>query len=106
MDPKKVLLVTAVVGTQFYEGIKNLDLFPLGSFVRLVPEPENPYDPQAIAVYSNHPAPVKLGHIPKKTVGYAQIISVLLSNGVSLTACVCEVRKTGRDPVSIAVALV
>lgn len=100
----KTLLICKVVGTKFYPGIKNLPFFQTGYPVLLIREPENKFDPFAVAVW-NIDQTFKLGHIPKKDLGYAQIISVLLENSISLSAVVIRCEPSTIDPVSIQISL-
>jgi hypothetical protein len=51
-----------VVGEQFYPGVSASAEFTPGCEVRLQPEPDNPYDPNAIAVVGKGGA--KAGHVP------------------------------------------
>lgn len=54
-------LVCAVAGISFYQD--NLDDLSIGDKLDIVPQPENPYDPGALAVYRNGK---QLGYLPKK----------------------------------------
>jgi len=54
-------LVCAVSGISFYQD--NLDDLSIGDKLDIVPQPENPYDPGALAVYRNGK---QLGYLPKK----------------------------------------
>jgi hypothetical protein len=106
MNPKKILLITPVVGSHFYKGKNRLDLFPVDAPVRLIPDPTNKYDPFAVKVCDGvTDEAVQLGHIPKKDVGYSQIIATLLENGIALTARVARCEPGTVNPISIVIAL-
>ena len=53
-------LITAVSGVSFYQD--NLLSLKIGDKLDIIPQPENPYDPAAKAVYYNG---LQLGYIPK-----------------------------------------
>jgi hypothetical protein len=54
-------LVCAVAGISFYQD--NLDNLSIGDKLDIIPQPENPYDPGALAVYKNGK---QLGYLPRK----------------------------------------
>jgi hypothetical protein len=54
-------LVCAVAGISFYQD--NLDNLSIGDRLDIIPQPENPYDPGALAVYKNGK---QLGYLPRK----------------------------------------
>jgi hypothetical protein len=107
----KILLITPVVGTHFYNGKKNLGLFAIDKSVLLVPDPGNKYDPFAVCVgvtvadSNGEPSFLMLGHIPKKDVAYSQIIFTLLANGIKLSAVVIRCEPGTQNPVSIQISL-
>lgn len=53
-------LITALSGVSFYQD--NLEKLRIGDKLDIIPQPENPYDPAAKAVYHNG---LQLGYIPK-----------------------------------------
>lgn len=54
-------LVCAVAGISFYQD--NLDNLSIGDRLDIIPQPENLYDPGALAVYKNGK---QLGYLPRK----------------------------------------
>ena len=56
-----------IVGFTYYDGLDVIDQLVLGTPVSLVSEPENPYDPDAVAIYFGE---TKIGYIPKAKNGY------------------------------------
>ncbi len=64
-----------IAGFTYYDGLDVIDKLVLGAAVTLVPEPDNPYDPDAVAVYFEKS---KLGFIPQTLNG---IISSLFYFG-------------------------
>ena len=51
-----------IAGFTYYDGLEVIDQLTLGAMVTLKAEPENPYDPDAVAVYFGE---TKLGYIPR-----------------------------------------
>ena len=51
-----------IAGFAYYEGLDVIDRLVPGTPVSLVSEPDNPYDPEAVAIYLEK---TKLGYIPK-----------------------------------------
>ncbi|WP_343031819.1 HIRAN domain-containing protein [Secundilactobacillus folii] len=51
-----------IAGFGYADGLDVIDNLTLGQPVQLVLEPDNPYDPQAIAIYFKD---VKLGYVPR-----------------------------------------
>jgi hypothetical protein len=49
--PKKEILRSHIRGLKYYDGKKVLPSLKVGDSLDLVREPQNPYDPQAIAIY-------------------------------------------------------
>jgi len=55
-----------LAGFAYYAGIELIDDLTVGSPVTLRPEPDNPHDPEAVAIYySKDEHEYKLGYIPK-----------------------------------------
>ena len=51
-----------IAGFQYYKGGKYINRLRVGNLLRLVPEPDNPYDNKAVEVYFRQ---IKLGYIPR-----------------------------------------
>lgn len=68
--------------TGYYEAAVRTGRFTPGAPLRLVREPENPHDPNAIAVYAER-GRNKAGHVPK---GYAKRLAPMLDDGAALVA--------------------
>jgi hypothetical protein len=75
-----------IAGFKYYDGLEAVEKLKLGASVRLEPEPDNPYDPEAVAIYHEDS---KLGYIPKAKnseisvllyFGYADIIESRISS--------------------------
>lgn len=69
-----------IQGTDHYEGAVKAGRFTPGAVVRLVREPDNPHDPNAIAVYAER-ARNKAGYVPASQ---AKRLAPLLDAGVDL----------------------
>lgn len=69
------LLDCHIAGFTYYDGLEVIDHLTLGAVVTLKSEPENPYDPDAVAVYFEER---KLGYVPQAKNSY---ISQLLYFG-------------------------
>ncbi|MCL1790912.1 MAG: HIRAN domain-containing protein [Peptococcaceae bacterium] len=55
------LLDCHISGFNYYDGLDVVESLKHGTYVTLVSESDNPYDPEAIAVYFKE---IKLGYIP------------------------------------------
>ncbi len=82
-----------VRGTPYYEHAVTLGDFSPGAQVRLVREPENPHDHNAIAVYAGG-AHDKAGHVPR---GYAKRLAKLLDAGEDMVAISVRGCGVGRE---------
>ena len=51
-----------IAGFTYYDGIEVIDNLTIGAPVTLKSEPDNPYDPSAVAIYYGTK---KLGYVPK-----------------------------------------
>ncbi len=60
-QPSKHIDTFFVAGFQHHDGALVFDQLKVGAPVALVPEPDNPYDPSAIAVYL---ADTMIGYVP------------------------------------------
>jgi hypothetical protein len=56
------LLDCHIAGFNYYDGLDVMEKLKLGTPVSLKVEPENPYDPNAVAVYFEQ---TKLGYVPQ-----------------------------------------
>lgn len=61
-EPSKHLIDFHIAGFGYYEGLEVIDELALGVQVDLIAESDNPYDPEAVAIYYKAK---KLGYIPK-----------------------------------------
>ena len=61
------LLDCHIVGFTYYDGLDVIGDLKLGAPVTLKSEPENPYDPDAVAIYHGE---TKLGYVPKHKNSY------------------------------------
>ena len=64
-----------IAGFTYYEGVDVFDELKIGTTVKLVAEPENPYDRNAVAIYYKDK---KLGFVPRNE---NKMISKLLQFG-------------------------
>ena len=74
-ERSRTLFDCHIAGFTYYDGLDVIGQLKLGAPVSLIMEPENPYDPDAIAIYFGK---AKLGYIPK---GKNALISNLLYFG-------------------------
>lgn len=84
----------AVRGTSHHKGAARGDFTP-GSLVRLVREPDNSHDPNAIAVYASE-AHNLAGYVPR---GYAKRLSKILDAEVDIVAVSVSGSGPGNDDV-------
>ena len=56
------LLDCHIAGFTYYDGLDVIERLKLGTAVNLKPEPENPHDPYAVAIYFEGK---KIGYIPQ-----------------------------------------
>jgi hypothetical protein len=56
------LLDCHIAGFAYYDGLDVIDKLKLGTAVTLKAEPDNPHDPNAVAIYYGG---VKLGYVPQ-----------------------------------------
>ena len=61
-EPSRHYETFHIAGFQYYDGALVLNELKVGSTLDIVPEFDNPHDPNAIALYFNN---MKLGHIPR-----------------------------------------
>jgi hypothetical protein len=83
----------AVAGTSHPKAATKAGRFTPGTPVRLVREPDNVYDPNAIAVYAENSTRVA-GYVPK---GQARRLAPLLDAGVDLIAVTVRGASAGSD---------
>ena len=60
-EPSKSLIDFHLAGFGYYDGMKIIDELKVGTKVELRHEPDNPYDPTAVAIYYNN---TKIGYVP------------------------------------------
>lgn len=60
-EPSRHLATYYIAGYQHWDGALVLNELKPGATLRIAPEPENPHDPAAVAIYHED---VKLGYIP------------------------------------------
>lgn len=61
-EPSRNLMDFHIAGFAYYDGIEVINELALGKKVILIEEPDNPYDPEAVAIYYKDK---KLGYVPK-----------------------------------------
>ncbi len=88
-EPCKHLETFFIAGFQHHDGALQLDQLKAGKKLDLVPEPDNPYDPDAVAIMRKG---AKLGYVPK---GKNSLVSLLTFYG---HADVFECRVMQVDP--------
>lgn len=74
-EPSRYLLDFYIAGFAYHDGLDVIDELALGKPVKLVAEPDNPFDPNAVAIYYDKR---KLGYVPE---GKNQILSKFLYFG-------------------------
>lgn len=70
-QPSRHLGSFHVAGFKYWDGALVLDQLRTGSALTLVPEPDNPYDPNAVALYYDG---AKLGFVPRNHNGQLAIM--------------------------------
>jgi hypothetical protein len=80
-------------GTAYHEAALKAGSFAPGTDVRLAREPDNPHDPNAIAVYSEH-ATRKAGYVPGSQ---AKRLARLLDSNVDIVAISTRGPGTGEE---------
>lgn len=60
-EPSRQLCSFHIAGFQFWDGALALNDLRTGDNLQLVPEPDNPHDPNAVAIYHGQ---TKLGFVP------------------------------------------
>lgn len=89
-EPSRLLLACNIAGFQFWDGALVLAELKPGDAIQMVPEPDNPHDPDAVAlVYQG----AKLGFIPA---GEAGPISLMMRFGHA-SAFECRVQAVRPD---------
>ena len=74
-EKSRYIMDFQIAGFRYYDGLEVIDELVVGSSVDLIAEAENPYDPEAIAVYYKG---LKVGYMPRKQ---NQILSSFLYFG-------------------------
>ncbi|MGG7036326.1 MAG: HIRAN domain-containing protein [Flavobacterium sp.] len=97
---KVYLLQCFVRGFQYYEGPKIINQINTSGLLEMVREPDNKYDPCAIALYFNNK---KIGFIPMES---NEVLSVLLDTKLlNLQAEITHIKPNAADWESIYVAI-
>ncbi|MGX7350367.1 restriction endonuclease [Enterococcus canis] len=60
-EPSRFFMDFHIAGFAYYDGLEVIEELKLGTVVTLVGEPDNPHDPDAVAIYYQGK---KLGYIP------------------------------------------
>ena len=81
-----------IAGFSYYEGAMVFNKLSIGTELQLVPEPENPFDKNAVALYLGES---KLGFIPR---GNNREISKLLNAGYSVFKAVVQMVNPKNRP--------
>lgn len=89
-EPSRNLMSFHIAGFQYWDGALVLDQLKPGQQLELVPEFENPHDPEAVTIYFQG---VKLGFVPAEMNG---TISPLLYFGHG-DALECRVQQVAPD---------
>ncbi len=76
-EPSKFYMDFYVAGFTYWDGLEVIEELSIGDKVELVCEPDNPYDPQAIAIYYGE---YKIGYVPRDK---NSLLSMLLYYGHS-----------------------
>ncbi|WP_420151808.1 HIRAN domain-containing protein [Spirosoma sp.] len=82
--------VTYIAGITFHDGLDVIESIPIGTHLRLLRDPYNPYDANAILIYHLH---YKLGYIPRTD---ADRLARLIDNGILIGAELVRVSKSGK----------
>lgn len=61
-EPSRHIIDFSIAGFQYWDGVEALPHLTLGCALSLKAEPDNPFDPQAVAVYYGE---TKLGFVPR-----------------------------------------
>ena len=88
-EPSREFLSFDIAGFSHWYGFEVFDRLRPGTKIDLVPEPDNPYDPCAVALYYDD---IKIGFVPRDRNG---VLSQLLFFGHddTFTARVAQVRE-------------
>ena len=74
-EPSRHFMDFHVAGFAYYDGLEVIEELKLGKRVNLVIEPDNPHDPEAVAIYYQG---TKLGYVPQ---GKNSLLSTFLYFG-------------------------
>lgn len=72
-EPSRHISTYYIAGFQHWGGALVLHKLKPGAELRLVPEPDNPYDPEAVAIYRKD---TKLGYVPANENGLVSLMSL------------------------------
>ena len=70
-EPSRLLLSFHIAGFQYWDGCTVLSELKAGDRLELVPEPDNPHDPEAVAIYRGS---AKLGFVPQEENGFLALM--------------------------------
>ena len=71
-EPSKHIATFYVAGFQYWDGASVINELRAGMQLELAPEPENPHDPEAVAILWNG---TKLGFVPKDESGLVALLA-------------------------------
>ena len=71
-EPSKHLKSFHIAGFQHHDGALVLDQLKVGAKLEMVPERDNPHDPEAVALYF---ADVMLGYVPRDDNGLISLLA-------------------------------
>lgn len=74
-EPSRLLVQFHLAGFAYYDGLEVMEYIIPGELVNLVLEPDNPHDPDAVAIYLKG---FKIGYVPQKN---NELLSQLLYFG-------------------------
>lgn len=86
-EPSKQLTGFCIRGFQYWDGALVLSELKAGDTLTLVAEPDNPHDPEAVAIYSGSS---KLGYVPSEQNGLFSTM-IFFGHGDVLEARVLQV---------------
>lgn len=78
-----MIIKTKIAGTTFYKGYERIPLLTIGYKLRLIREPANPYDRNAIRIDNKSNEP--LGHVPRLD---AAVLAPIIDAGKEARAAV------------------
>lgn len=92
-EPSKIMQSFFIAGFQYHDGALALKKLKLGKKLELIAEPDNPHDPDAVAIYRKG---VHLGYVPGDS--NATIAQLLRFGHANVLECrIMQVDKKGRS---------